>query len=236
MRVVLGSLVRWALVGAVLAAFSALALVTAPFTTPRRLFPVTRRLLQLLVRAAGLRVEVQGTERLTPGTGYVYMINHVSFLDHFVLGSRVPEFVVGLEKASNFRIPVYGRLTRWWGNIPVVREDREKALAAVDRAKDCLHAGTSIAIAPEGTRGRTGALGPLKKGGFHLALETGAPIVPVALLGMRERNPDRVFRIVPGPVRLVFLAPIAHTAADTAEGLAERVREALHAAGVPRAA
>lgn len=201
------SLFRWAIGGSVFLLWGFCVLLLAPFLSARRLFPFSQRGFQLLLWIVGVRVLVRGLENVDPKTGYVYMMNHASFLDHFVLASRVPQFLLGLEKAPNFRLPIYGRLTRWWGNIPVVREDPEQARAAIEQAKIALRAGTSIGLAPEGTRSADGRIGPFKKGGFHLARDTGAAIVPVSLLGIRAINPDRAFRVVPGTVTLVFHAP-----------------------------
>lgn len=205
-------------------------LVCLPFATPRGLFPISSRMFGWMVRCAGIRLTIVGRERLTPGTGYVYMIHHASVLDHFVLAATVPEFLVGVEKESNFKVPVYGWMTRWWGNIPIVREEREKALAAMEVAKTAVRSGVSVGIAPEGTRMPGGVLGPFKKGGFHLARDTGASIVPVALVGMHERNPDRKFRLVGGPLRVEFHAPIP-SGEGTLDELVERVRARLVASG-----
>lgn len=84
----------------------------------------------------------------------VYMVNHNSVLDHFALVSGLDEFVVGIEKRENFKIPVYGQLTRWWGNIPIDRSDRTGAIESIRSAEKVLAEGISIGIAPEGTRSR----------------------------------------------------------------------------------
>lgn len=230
------SLVRWTLGWAVFMAIGMVVLVCAPFTTPRRLFPVTQRMFRWMLRATGFRIHVSGREFLAQGTGSIYMVNHQSVLDHFILASVLPEFLIGLEKDANFRVPIYGWLTRWWGNVPVVREDPEQARAAVEIVKQRLSTGTSIGIAPEGTRSKDGRLLPFKKGGFWLAKDTGAPIVPVALLGMHERNPDRKFRLVPGPLEIRFHAPIRMEPGEEIDGLIARVRAVFEATGIPLAA
>ena len=223
---------RWAAAGSVFVIAASSLLLCAPFMRARTAFPFMKRALRLMIRLAGLRVRVRGLEHVKPGTGYVYMLNHSSFLDHFVVAAWTPDFLVGLEKASNFRLPLYGWLVRWWGNIPVVRDDKEQARAAVAEAQRIFESGTSIGLAPEGTRTEDGCLGPFKKGGFHLARNTGAWIVPVSLVGMHERNPDRAFRLVAGPVDLVFHPPLP-SSEGTLEELIARVRTTMASAGIP---
>ena len=226
----LATLARWVVVWSLFASAGVVMVVAAPFASPRKLYPFLSWMFRRMVRAAGIRMTIVGRERLTPGAGYVYMIHHASVLDHFVLAASVPGYIVGLEKESNFRVPIYGWITRWWGNIPIVREDREKALAAIDVAKAKIRDGISVGIAPEGTRQAGGVLAPFKKGGFHMARDTGAPIVAVAMIGMIDRNPDKKFRLVGGPITVEFHSPIP-SADGTLDELVERVRERLQASG-----
>lgn len=231
----LTSLCRWIVGWAIFMTIAVMIVVSAPFTTPRRLFPMLQRLLRLMVRASGFQIRVTGRELVTPGAGHVYLLNHQSVLDHFIFASICPEFLIGLEKEANFRVPIYGFVTRWWGNIPVVREDREKALAAIDLAKRRLAEGTAIGLAPEGTRSKDGRLLPFKKGGFHLAKDTGAAIVPIAFLGMHARNPDRKFRLVKGPLEVRFHSPIRFEPGQTIDDMVARVREVFRQSGIPLA-
>lgn len=227
----LTTLLRWLGIWSVFAVAGTVMVLAAPFASPRKLFPFMSLMFRLMVRLAGMRVTVVGRENLRPGVGYVYMLHHASVLDHFVLAACAPEYCVGVEKESNFRVPVYGWITRWWGSIPIVREDPEKARAAIEVAKGMIRSGVSVGIAPEGTRQLGGVLGPFKKGGFHLARDTGAPIVPVAMVGMHERNPDRKFRLVGGPLKVEFHAPIP-SGEGTLDELVDRVRNQLTASGL----
>jgi 1-acyl-sn-glycerol-3-phosphate acyltransferase len=210
-------------------------LVCAPFTTPARLFPVTQRLFRLMIRASGFRIRVTGLEHVRPGAGSIYMVNHQSVLDHFILAAWSPDFMVALEKDANFRVPVYGWVIRWWGSVPIVRDDRDKALAAIDLVRKKLESGTSIGIAPEGTRSKDGRLLPFKKGGFWVAKETGASIIPVAFLGMHERNPDRKFRLVAGPLEVRFHPPVKPEPGESVDALIARVRAVFEKTGIPLA-
>src|ERR1019366_817617 len=101
---------------------------------------------------------------------------------YYVLGGNLRM----VAKKELFDVPIFGRAMREAGFIEVDRSNRERAVQSLALAKEQLVAGTSVWIAPEGTRSDTGELGPFKKGGFHLAFETGLPILPVALKGTRD--------------------------------------------------
>jgi len=205
-------------------------LFLAPFLTAREVYPWSRFVMKIMVRVLGADVRSRG-QFPTDGKGYIYMLNHVTFMDHFCICAVCPNFMVGLEKISNSKIPVYGRMARWWGNISVVRDDRDKAMEALAQAEELLGSGGSIAIAPEGTRTKTGKVGKFKKGGFHVAKNTGAKIVPISLLGMKEVNPDRKFLLKSGRVEIIFHPPIDSTLYEMDE-LMMRVREQICSGGL----
>ena len=227
------SLARWGMGLSVFLGFAVLAWFASWVIGPQRFFPVAQAALRLMIRVIGIRVEAEGARHLDQPRGFVMMVNHTSFLDHFVMATLMARHMAGLEKAENFRVPVYGSLVRWWGNVPVVREDPEQAREAIRRAEKILAGGTAIGLAPEGTRSKDGRLGPFKKGGFHLARETKAPIVPVSMIGMHEINPDRKFRIVPGTVKVIVHPPIDSTE-GTLDELVARVRETIASVGIPK--
>ncbi len=93
------------------------------------------------------------------------------------------------------------------GFVPLERGNPEQSLPAIDRAAEALRDGNSFLIFPEGTRSRTGALLPFKKGGFIMALKAQAPIVPVAITG-RERHAEGQPVIRPVDVRVRFGEPV----------------------------
>ena len=120
-----------------------------------------------------------GGERLRADESYVYMSNHQSHLDIPILYATLPSRTIRmLGKVELFKIPLWGRGLEAAEFISVDRSNHTRAVQSIERAKELLRDGVSIYLAPEGTRSRTGKIGPLKKGGFHLA-----PIVPVAIRG-----------------------------------------------------
>ncbi len=139
-----------------------------------------RRVVDLL----DIRLTTTGAEQVPAGRAYVYMSNHQSHLDIPMLYATLPSPTVRmLGKTELFKIPLWGRGLRAAEFIEVDRSDHARALASIEYAAKLVRDGVSIYLAPEGTRSKDGQIGPLKKGGFHLALGTGAPIVPVAIRG-----------------------------------------------------
>ncbi len=222
----LGSALMWA--GGVLWFLVCFAVLSFGMTvsSPRRLFPLTAALTRTLMRIVGAPVTVFGKERLDPGRAYLYLGNHQSLFDLFAVPAALPSFAVGVEAASHFSLPLWGSLTRRWGNIPIPRSDRKRAIPVLETARKRLAAGTSIVILPEGHRTRDGSLGPFKMGPFHLALASGADIVPFALCGLFRFQPRGRFMLRPGPTAVVFGDPIPRTSIRemTPAQLRDRVR------------
>lgn len=166
-----------------------------------------------------MELHVEGRERVPSDRAFVYMSNHQSHMDIPVLYATIPARTLRMvAKKELFRIPFWHRVLRAVGMIEVDRQHRSKAVASLEGAAAQLRRGTSIWIAPEGTRSRTGELGPLKKGGFHLARSAGAPIIPVALTGTHSVLPPGTLQTRAGcRIRVVFGEPIdveGHEVAD----------------------
>lgn len=227
----LTSLLRLSAAGAVFSLLVGAVVLVGWFVSARRMFPFSRWVFRTMLRVAGVRLASHGVEQLDPARGYVYVFNHSSFLDHFALACQVPSFLLGVEKIESRRIPIYGFVTRWWGNIAIDRRAPEQAIRTLAAAQGVLAAGTSICIAPEGTRSRDGSVGPFRKGGFHMAVEMAAPIVPVSIVGMNQVNPDGRLMVFPGTVQLHFHAPIEVAQAEPDE-LRMLVRDRICAAGL----
>jgi len=145
-----------------------------------------RRVIELL----DVDLVVSGGERLRMDRAYVYMSNHQSHLDIPILYATLPSKTIRmLGKKELFDIPLWGRGLRAAEFIPVDRSNHARAVQSIAEAERLIRDGVSIYLAPEGTRSRTGAIGTLKKGGFHMAIATGTPIVPVAIKGTIEILP-----------------------------------------------
>lgn len=139
-----------------------------------------------VVKNLEMLLTVRGRENVAPGTTYVVMSNHQSHYDIAVLYHVLGGNVRMVAKKELFDLPVFGRAIREAGFVSVDRGNTESAIASLASAKDHLAAGTHLWIAPEGTRSPTGELLPFKKGGFHIALDMKAPVLPITIRGTRE--------------------------------------------------
>ena len=155
------------------------------------------------------RVRVEGREHV-PATGPVILAaNHRSFLDSMFIPLVVSRRVTFVAKAEYFDDPKTAWFFRGVGQIPIRREGGSASAGALAAAADVLEAGGVFGIYPEGTRTRDGYLHRGHTGVARLALRTGAPIVPVGLIGTDEVQP--VDRRIPRFGRVVtirFGAPI----------------------------
>jgi len=188
-------------------------------------------IIRLGLRAAGVRVRVEGLENIPAGQACIFMSNHVSNLDPPVLLPQVPGMTSVFLKKELMRIPLLGTAMRMGRYVPVARgHSREDAIRSVEAAKGALQAGLHITVFPEGTRSPGGHLLPFKKGAFFLAAETGAPMVPVAIFGTARMMPKGSLKIVPGEAVVRFLAVIEPNAYGSREELMEAVRQRIEAA------
>ena len=176
--------------------------------SPASLYALGRFGIRVALRLAGTRIEVLGKERLGDHRNTVIVANHGSHLDAPVLLQALGVDFKAVAKKEIFRVPVLSSVLRLAGFIEVDRADRTQATRAIARAVAALKGGDCFLIFPEGTRSRTGELGPFKKGGFVVAMDAGSLIVPVALAGTRDLMPRGRFRIRPGTVRVRVLDPL----------------------------
>lgn len=157
----------------------------------------------------GIRIEVEGREHIPRGQPAVFMANHLSFLDGPMLFLILPQPVRVILKKSIFRIPVVGFGMRFVGFVPVDRKGKEGGKKSILKAARMMtQRGYSFFIFPEGTRSRDGRLQAFRRGGFFLALEAQAPIVPVVIRGTFEIMPKGKFFVRRGTVRVTFLQPV----------------------------
>lgn len=168
----------------------------------RLAWPLARFLLHLL-----FGFSVKGQEHV-PKTGPVILAaNHLSILDPIAVGAGVWRPVSFFARADLFRLPVLSWLLPRIHAIPVERGESD--LAAIKRALRTLERGFAFGIFPEGTRSRTGRLQPFKTGVAAIALRTGTPVVPVAVMGTEKALPVGSRRIrLRRPIRVVYGEPI----------------------------
>ena len=187
----------------------------------------------LILRTTGVRVTLEGADRITPGTTYVFVSNHQSIYDIPVIFASLPYQLRIIAKASLARFPVLGWHLKRGGHLFVDRRRPDRA-GILKRWRALVSEGLSLIIFAEGTRSGDGHVARFKAGSFLFAIEAGLPIVPLAVLGTRQVMPKGRLRTEPASVRLVIHDPIvspalsAPTARD-AKKLADRVRAVVSA-------
>lgn len=185
------------------------------------------------LRLAGIRIEIVWQAPIDPTQHYIFLSNHISNLDPPVLVPLLPGRVSVFLKRSLMKIPILGYSMRLASFIPVDRDGRvESAIESVETAARVLASGVNVLSFVEGTRSRDGRLQPFKKGPFYLAMNTGAPVVPVSIYGTESIMRRGSLRIFPGVAHVVFHAPILPRDYATREELIEAVRLAI-ASGLP---
>jgi putative phosphoserine phosphatase/1-acylglycerol-3-phosphate O-acyltransferase len=162
----------------------------------------------LALALAGVELRVRGTEHLWSDRPAVFIFNHQSSIDVAVIGSLVRHDLTGVAKKELARDPRFALIGYVVDIAYVDRADPAQARAALEPAVDKLRSGTSIAIAPEGTRSATRRLGRFKKGAFHLAMQAGVPIVPIVIRNAGDVMWRGSFLIRPGTVDVAVLPPI----------------------------
>lgn len=157
---------------------------------------------------SGVQVTVNGTENIDPEKSYIYMSNHQSNYDIPVLLGYLKVQFRWLAKSELFKIPIFGPAMRKAGYISIDRSDRRSAFLSLKKAAAEIRKGVSVMIFPEGTRSRDGNISDFKKGGFVLAIDSTAPIVPVVIHGTWPIMARTGWLIRPGKVRVEILKPI----------------------------
>jgi len=187
-----------------------------------------KALCRTLLLICGIRLRVTGRENVVPGRQYVVMMNHVNIIDPFVFYAAFPGIARGAEEESHFRWPVYGGTIRRIGMFPIDRKNTERAVESLRRAAVWIRErpAYSFGILPEGTRTPDGRLGPFKRGGFLMALETGLDILPLVQSGGYRISHKGSLLIRPGKIDIAIepAVPVAGTTRETADALIERVR------------
>jgi 1-acyl-sn-glycerol-3-phosphate acyltransferase len=208
-------------------------LVTAPFDKGR--YHAGRAFRQLAVSHVALtrlwRFETEGEPPEGPRRPYVVVSNHESYADIFLI-SHFKWEMKWLSKDTMFKIPVMGWMMRMAKDIPIKRGKRESVVSAMQGCRDRLTRHVSVMIFPEGTRSPTDELLPFKDGAFKLAIEAGAPILPIAVAGTKHCMAKHSFAFRKARAKARVLAPIPTAGMTSADlpALRDRTRDIIDAA------
>ena len=158
--------------------------------------------------SAGQILRVEGNIPKKEKQPYIYMFNHESMFDHFMIVAATSHYLTGVAAEDQYSYPIYGAGLRRYKAIPIKREKLKAAIHSLDEAESVVKDGTSLLIAPEGTRTVTGKMRTFKKGPFHLAKNTKATIIPVALINAWRAKPKTDWRLKPGIITVRFGDPV----------------------------
>jgi 1-acyl-sn-glycerol-3-phosphate acyltransferase len=176
------------------------------FLAPPTAFdPALKAAMRGLFRLIGVRVQVDGLQHVSRDRAVIYFpAPHCSLLDVPLAAGFLPGLVRGPYAAGQDRWPLYSRVMRRLGNIPIERSDVHTSITNMKRVDAILESGASLVIFPESHRTTTGDFLPFKKLPFHFAAQADRPLVPVAIQGMFNVNNKTSWMLRPGTVRVRF--------------------------------
>jgi 1-acyl-sn-glycerol-3-phosphate acyltransferase len=177
------------------------------------------------------RFRVSGTMPENPRNPYVVVANHESFVD-ILLISHLPFEMKWMSKSEFFRYPLVGWMMRLARDIRLERGDKKSGVAALQECRARLEQDVSVMIFPEGTRSHSGELGEFKDGAFRIAIDTGLPVLPLAVVGTRDAliKHDWRFGVSRAEVRVLDPIPTDGLTDDDIPGLRDRTRAVIAAA------
>lgn len=222
------ALVIWAVSGIHFAVIGSVIVFVGLCVDRRKHDWMNRGFFRNILRLAGVRFEVCRSAGFNPQATSIFICNHVNIFDPFVIYSAIPQFVRGFELESHFKVPIYGWMMGWFGNVAVPdAPTRESLEIMTERAKAALDSGTSLIAFAEGSRTRDGHVHEFKKGIFGLAQKFGVPIVPMSIVGSYQFFQTGNWMLYPGKIT-VYLHDTIETSTirrGELDALRQRVQE-----------
>ena len=153
-----------------------------------------------VLRLLFINVQIKG--KIPKDRPMILMFNHSCFIDPFLFAYASPGKTTGITAVENYKYPVFGWMLKKWRAIPIDRSHISKAKESIKKGEEALRDGYNVIILPEGTRTTNGRIRKFKKGGFHMAVNIKAPILPIGAKGAYEFKPKNRWYIKPGKVTL----------------------------------
>lgn len=199
-------------------------------STGERQIGVARAWGRAICFIARIRLEVEGLEKIEPGTHYIFTPNHLSYMDTPVLLATLPMNFRFLAKKGLFQIPFLGSHLKRAGHVPVALEDPRASIRALTQAARIINdRRISVLVFPEGGRSENGELQEFKDGAAYTAIKSGVPVVPIALCGTRAILPMHSLHVRGGKVKVRIGDPIQTAALKLHDraALTEQIRSQI---------
>jgi 1-acyl-sn-glycerol-3-phosphate acyltransferase len=176
-----------------------------------------------------VKVNVTGREHLHEDQPYVFVSNHNSYLDAAPLFAFTGRRMGAIAKKELLKAPILGYSMGFVNVMAIDRSNRDRAVETIKTATDRLRSGVSIMVCPEGTRAQPGEMLPFKKGAFHMAVQAGVPIVPIALKNSDVLMGKGTGEAWPGTIEMVMMPPVDTSWVKTDEDLDALVQQIQNA-------
>ena len=176
------------------------------------------------LRLTGVKVNVTGQEHLDQNQTYVFVANHWSYLDAAPLFAYTGRRMGMVAKKELLKAPILGYGMGFVNVIAIDRSNRERAVETLKIATERLRSGICFGVCPEGTRALPGEMLPFKKGAFHMAVQAGVPIVPIALKNSDVLMGKGTGEAWPGTIEMIMFPPIDTSSVASDEDLGQLVR------------
>ena len=219
----LASLLFWPLASIIFIILVPFYFLIAVFIAPVKLYALAATFCRIILFLGGQWLKIEGETPSKDGQPYLYLFNHGSLFDAFMIVAEIPHYVTAVGANKQFSWLIWGWIVKQYGVIPIKRKKLKEAIHSLDLAEDAIRRGISFLVSPEGTRTLTGEMNNFKKGPFHLAKNTGITIIPIGLSGAFKAKSKPDWRIKPGVLILTFGNPIV--ASDYEDQTVEELRD-----------
>lgn len=191
-------------------AYGSLNLVVSLFeSTGRMQVSIARAWARMLLRVSFVGLKIEGLEKIDPQGSYVFVANHLSYMDTPCILAAIPVQFRFMAKKGLFKIPFLGYHLSRAGHISVPRDNPREAVRSMAEAGRIIRErGISILIFPEGGRSPNARLQPFREGAFYIAINAGVQVVPVAISGSEKVLPFGSGTVSPGNVLVRIGDPI----------------------------
>ncbi len=174
------------------------------FFSKKFIFSYLRFWSNVILRAVFIRTKIIFEEPIDKSKAYIYMPNHVSMLDVLLAAAYLPTDTNAIEAHTHLKWPIYGKIMRIFGQIPINRKNVRASIRSFEVAKERLKNNRSIIVFPEGTRSKDGIMRQFKKLPFKFAKDAGFTVVPVGFIGVEKILPKDSMWLHPAKIKIVY--------------------------------